>query len=171
MPRPTSAERFDADDVARLRAALGRIARQLDRQTRGASLTRAQASVLATLECRGPLRPGELADIEGVHPTMLSRIVGKLTDAGLVERAADPSDARAALVAVTETGGELHRSLRAERTRLLAQHLATLPDTESTRLMSALTALEELGASLMRKPSSSPQPSPHSSPTPQEQQR
>lgn len=154
-------DRFDEDDVARLRAALGRIARQLDRQTRGSRITRAEASVLGTLECRGPLRPGELAEIEGVHPTMLSRIVGKLTDAGLVERAADPGDARAALVAVTDAGGELHRSLRAERTRLLTLHLATLPDPESARLMSALTALEELATSLTRTPS----------PTPQEHQR
>lgn len=150
-------DRFDADDVTRLRAALGRIARQLDRQTRGSGLTRAEASALATLECRGPLRPGELAEVEGVHPTMLSRIVGKLTDAGLVERTPDPGDARAVLVAVTAAGGELHRSLRAERTRLLAEHLATLSDPESARLMSALTALEALAATL--------------SPTPQEHHR
>ncbi|MGI5126362.1 MarR family winged helix-turn-helix transcriptional regulator [Pseudonocardia sp. CA-107938] len=141
-------DRFDADDVARLRAALARIARQLDRQTRGASLTRTSASVLATLARRGPLRPGELADIEGVHQTMLSRMVGRLTELGLVERTPDPADARAVLVAVTEAGGELDRRLRAERTRLLAEHLAALSDTDATRLMSALPALEALAAAL-----------------------
>ena len=59
-------DRFDADDVARLRHALGRISRQLDRQTRGATLTRASATALATLAIRGPLRPGELAELEDV---------------------------------------------------------------------------------------------------------
>jgi DNA-binding MarR family transcriptional regulator len=103
---------------------------------------------LATLARRGPLRPGELADIEGVHQTMLSRILAKLTETGLVERTPDPTDARAALIAVTDKGAELDSRLRAERTRLLAQHLAELPDPESARLMSALTALEALASAL-----------------------
>jgi DNA-binding MarR family transcriptional regulator len=142
-------DRFDAEDVARLRAALARIARQLDRQTRGATLTYAAGSALAALAKRGPLRSGELAELEGVHQTMLSRIVGKLTDAGLVERTPDPADARAALICVTDAGRELDARLRAERTRLLAEHLAALPDAESARLMSALTALEALAATLL----------------------
>jgi DNA-binding MarR family transcriptional regulator len=165
-------ERFDTEDVARLRAALARIARQLDRQTRGASLTRASATALATLAKRGPLRPGELADLEGVHQTMLSRILAKLTEAGLVERTPDPTDARAALIAVTEKGAELDSRLRAERTRLLAQHLAGLPDAESARLISALTALEALASAL--SPSSPDPPRPPSSafhPPQQEQHR
>src|SRR3954453_16834873 len=94
-------ERFDAEDVARVRAALTRIARQLDRQTRGATLTRASATALATLARRAPLRPGELADLEGVHQTMVSRILAKLTEAGLVERTPDPTDPRDWLLAVT----------------------------------------------------------------------
>jgi len=151
-------ERFDADDVARLRAALARIARQLDRQTRGATLTRASATALATLANRGPLRSGELAEIEGVHQTMLSRIISKLTEAGLVERTPDPADARAALIAVTAEGAELDRRLRAERTRLLAQHLANLPDSESARLMSALTALEALASALLPARTEPPRP-------------
>ncbi|SHK68985.1 DNA-binding transcriptional regulator, MarR family [Pseudonocardia thermophila] len=145
-------ERFDSDDVNRLRTALARIARRLDRQTRRATLTHTELSVLATLECRGPLRAGELAEIEGVNQTMLSRIVGKLAEAGLVERTPDPADARAVLLAVTPAGGDLHRRLRAERTRLLAEHLATLPDTETTRLMAALPALEALATALATTP-------------------
>ena len=142
-------ERFDGDDVARLRIALARIARQLDRQTRGSSLTKAESSVIATLERIGPLRVSELADVEGVNPTMLSRMVGKLEDAGMVRRSADPQDGRAALVTVTPAGSELQRRLRAERTRLLADRIATMPDTESARLMSALPALEALADALV----------------------
>jgi DNA-binding MarR family transcriptional regulator len=162
-------DRFDADDVARLRAALARIARQLDRQTRGATLTRASATALATLARRGPLRPGELADLEGVHQTMLSRILAKLTEAGLVERTPDPTDARAALIAVTEKGAELDSRLRAERTRLLAQHLANLPDSESARLMSALTALEALASALFTGSPQPPRPSSPAIPLPQQE--
>ena len=95
---------IDADDVARLRIALARIARVLDRQSRGHTLTGTQASVLATAARLGPVRITELAEIEGINPTMLSRIVGKLEDAGLLHRRADPDDRRAALVEPTDRG-------------------------------------------------------------------
>ena len=119
---------LDAEDVARLRIALTRITRVLDRQSRGRTLTGTQASVLATAARLGPVRITELAEIEGINPTMLSRIVGKLEDAGLLHRRPDPDDRRAALVEPTDAGRELQRRVREERTRLLAEHLADLPD-------------------------------------------
>src|ERR1700712_4845288 len=118
----------DADDVARLRIALARVARALDRQTRGHELTRTQASVLATAARLGPLRITELAEIEGVNPTMLSRIVAKLEDAGSLHCGPEPEDRRAALVEPTAEGRALQQRLRDERTRLLAEHLAGLPE-------------------------------------------
>ncbi|MFC4946306.1 MarR family winged helix-turn-helix transcriptional regulator [Pseudonocardia sp. GCM10023141] len=145
-------DRFDEDDVARLRIALARIARQLDRQTRGDSLTRTQASTLATVNHNGPLRISELADLEGVNPTMLSRIVAKLEDRGLLVRSPDPADGRAARVETTPEGRELTLRLRAERTRLLAERLATMPDTGATPLLAALPALEALAAALQKPP-------------------
>ncbi|WP_232661515.1 MarR family winged helix-turn-helix transcriptional regulator [Pseudonocardia sp. TRM90224] len=139
---------FDEEDVARLRIALARIARQLDRQTRGETFSRAQTSVLATVGRIGPLRISELADIEGLNPTMLSRIVGKLEDAGLLLRRPDPDDRRAAFVETTEAGKELHMRLRAERTRLLSEHLTGLSDAEAAQLLAALSALESLATTL-----------------------
>ena len=118
---------IDADDVARLRIALARIARVLDRQSRGHTLTGTQASVLATAARLGPVRITELAEIEGINPTMMSRIVGKLEDAGLLHRRADPDDRRAALVEPTTAGRELQRHVREERTRLLAEQARRAP--------------------------------------------
>lgn len=142
-------DRFDADDVARLRVALARIARQLDRQSRDDVLTRTQVSALATVARLGPMRISELAEIEGVNPTMLSRIVGKLEDAGLLRRRPDPTDGRAARVEVTDAGADLHERLRAERTRLLAGRLAALPDAHAAELLAALPALESLARQLV----------------------
>lgn len=142
-------DRFDAEDVARLRIALAHIARQLDRQSRGAELTRTQASVLATVARRGPMRISELADVEGVNPTMLSRIVGKLEDTGLLRRRPDPDDKRAARVEATAAGEDLHHRLRDERTRLLAVRLASMPDADSAALLGALPALESLADALL----------------------
>src|SRR5215204_6344568 len=110
---------FDDEDVTRLRIALARIARLLDRQSRGQELTGTQASVLGTVARRGPLRISELAEREGINPTMLSRIVGKLEQALLLQRRPDPEDGRAARVQVTEAGAELNRRQRAQRTRVL----------------------------------------------------
>ena len=139
---------IDGEDVARLRIVLARIARALDRQSRGHTLTGTQASVLATAARLGPVRITELAEIEGINPTMMSRIVGKLEDAGLLHRRADPEDRRAALVEPTTTGRELQRHVREERTRLLAEHLATLPARHSDGLLDALPHLEALATAL-----------------------
>jgi DNA-binding MarR family transcriptional regulator len=139
---------FDAEDVARLRIALGRISRFLDRQSRGDRLTRTQASVLASVVRLGPIRLSELADIEGVNPTMLSRIVAKLEDAGLLRRRPDPADGRAVLVEATDLGRTEQRRLRAERTELLTARLAALPSAQATELLAALPALESLADEL-----------------------
>ncbi len=92
---------FDDDEAARLRVALARIARQLNRQVPNDGLNRSQLSVLGTTVRLGPLGIGRLADIEGINPTMLSRIVGKLDTAGLIRRIPDPDDGRAATVEAT----------------------------------------------------------------------
>jgi Transcriptional regulators len=143
---------FDDEHVARLRVTLARIARVLDRQTRGDALTRTQTSVLATVARHGPVRLSELADIEGVNPTMLSRIVAKLDDAGLLSRRPDPDDGRASLVAVTDAGHDLHERLRSERTRLLTARLAAMPATRAAELLAALPALESLADQLAARP-------------------
>ncbi len=140
---------LDAEDVARLRVALARIARALDRQSRGHALTRTQASVLGTAARLGPIRISELAEIEGINPTMLSRIVAKLEDEGLLQRHADPDDRRAALVEPTAEGRALQERLRDERTRLLAEHLAALPQEHAAELLAALPSIEALAAALV----------------------
>jgi DNA-binding MarR family transcriptional regulator len=143
---------MDAEDVARLRVALGRISRLLDRQSRGQELTRTQASVLATVARRGPLRLSELAECEGVNPTMLSRIVAKLEQAGLLLRSPDPDDGRAARVELTAEGIELNQRQRAERTELLTARLAALPGARAAELLAALPALEALADELAERP-------------------
>jgi len=139
---------FDGEDVTRLRIALARISRLLDRQSRGRELTRTQSSVLATVGRRGPLRLSELAESEGLNPTMLSRIVAKLEQAGLLHRSPDPDDGRAARVELTPEGIELNRRQRAERTQLLTDRLAALPGSRAAELLAALPALESLADEL-----------------------
>lgn len=136
--------RVDVEDVARLRIALARTARWLDRNSATDGLSRTQLSVLGSTARRGPLGLGELAEIEGINPTMLSRIVSKLDDAGYLQRLTDAADRRAAHVQVTEAGRRLHLRHRAERTALLSERLAGLPAEQRSALLAAVPALEAL---------------------------
>ena len=90
MPAPAD------DEVTRLRVALARIARSVDRAVSGDGLTRTQLSVLGTVARLGPIAAGELADVEGLNPTMLSRLIGKLEVAGLLaqRKATQPTTKR-----------------------------------------------------------------------------
>ncbi len=154
--------RFDGADVDRLRIALGRIARQVDRQVSGDGMTRSQLSVLATIARHGPLGLGELADIEGLNPTMLSRVLGKLEASGLVSRSTSEADRRAVRVQTTAAGRALQQRLRRQRSQLFAARLTGLPDEQATNLLAALPALETLAEQLTRS-----QPAPAAQKTPQ----
>lgn len=134
----------DDETVARLRMTLGRISRLLDRQSSGSGLTRTQLSVLSSVARLGPLRAGDLAEVEGLNPTLLSRVIGKLADAGFVRKKVDPKDARAWLIEITPSGAKEHQRIRAERGRLLRVGLESLPPHEAQHLREALPALEAL---------------------------
>jgi len=77
---------MDEDGVIRLRRVISKLARQLNASSTDAGLTPSQASVLGLIVVRGPLSLGELADLEGLNPTMLSRVVSKLQAMGLIDR-------------------------------------------------------------------------------------
>jgi DNA-binding MarR family transcriptional regulator len=136
---------FDEQTAARLRGALGALARQLRRTAAGAGLTPTELSVLATVTRSGRLRLTELAAIEGVNPTMLSRIAAKLAERGLIVREPDADDRRAARVEATPDGRERYREIQAERTASLVAHVRELPEGQAAALVAALPALEALG--------------------------
>lgn len=139
----------EVDEVTRLRVALVRTTRWLERQSQtegapGSELSRTQLSVLGAVVRCGPVRLGALAEVEGVNPTMLSRVVAKLEDAGLLARTTDAHDRRVATVTATDRGREQHLAMRAARARLLAARLDELDPDDRAHLAAALPALEAL---------------------------
>jgi DNA-binding MarR family transcriptional regulator len=138
----------DAETVDRLRSALTRISRRIDRQISTGGLTSTQLSVLASVVNRGPIGLGELADVEGINPTMLSRVVGKLEEAELIQRQIDAVDRRAVRVVATTAGTKLRKRVLAERSALLADRLARLPADTIEVVVVAIPALEALVAEL-----------------------
>src|SRR5687767_5980028 len=86
--------------AARLRLAIGRTARRL-RQEAGADLGPSQMAALATIERHGPLAPSELAKRERIRRPTVTRILGRLEEAGLIDRLRDPTDGRASILSVS----------------------------------------------------------------------
>jgi DNA-binding MarR family transcriptional regulator len=137
-----------SDFPARLRRAVGRLSRRLRQTQAGAELTPSQYEVLVTLVQHSPLRHAELAALEGLNPTMLSRVVGKLETRGLATRLADDADGRVVHVGVTKEGRDLVARVRKERSDVLRAALGTLSDGDVRALEAALPALEVLAESL-----------------------
>jgi DNA-binding MarR family transcriptional regulator len=135
---------MDAELVARLRGVIARLARQFNETSTGEGLTPTQYSVLTLVRVRGPLGLAELTDLEGLNPTMLSRIVKVLDERGLIRRMPDPSDMRAARVEVTPAGEQVHERVRQQRTRVLSECLERLPPVTAELLLAAVPAMEAL---------------------------
>lgn len=148
---PKTDVEVDADVAARLRAIVGKMSRRLNATARGAGLTTSQLSALGVIARTGPIRLSDLAEAEHMNPTMLSRVVGALVDAGLVRRRVDPDDRRAGLVEVTAVGRRTHDRLRAERGRIIADGLASIDPGERAVVEAALPALEALVTAMRRQ--------------------
>lgn len=145
----TEGTRFENDEIARLRVTFGKIARRVDRRSSGEEgLTRTQFSLLSTVARHEEIGVREIAEIEGLNPTMLSRMLGKLEDAGLLARSPDPGDKRVVRARITDAGRERFLHLREIRTALFAENLAVLSDEHSDAIRRALPALEALAESM-----------------------
>jgi DNA-binding MarR family transcriptional regulator len=143
----------DAENVTRLRRVIGRLARLLNAAPVSENLTPTQASVLGIVAHRGPIGMADLAEIEGLNPTMLSRVVAKLVDDGLVNRLPNPADQRAVQLEATDGGREVHARIIASRTATVAQILDALSPDVTEALLGALPALEALAEGLRTKKS------------------
>lgn len=80
---------FLMNDTARL------FRRAFNTRARESGMTALQWRLLIYLRRNQGIRQGPLADLIEVEPITLSRMLDRLTQAGLVERRADPADRRA----------------------------------------------------------------------------
>jgi DNA-binding MarR family transcriptional regulator len=139
---------MDTELVARLRSVIPRLARVLNDTSTGEDLTPTQYSVLSLVRGRGPLGLTELTELEGLNPTMLSRVVKALDERGLIRRMQDPGDLRAARVAATPEGERVHERVRDQRTKVLSECLHDLPPQTTAKLLAAVPDLEALAGAL-----------------------
>lgn len=96
-------------DVHAMVAALFRLTAGMQRARRERKAA-GTLSLLQLIAGRPAIRPSDLADLQGVHPSLVTRQVRELEDAGQIRVAADPADGRSCLVTLTPAGaGELQR--------------------------------------------------------------
>jgi DNA-binding MarR family transcriptional regulator len=129
--------------AVRLRLAITRTSRRL-RQEAGSTLSPSQSSALASIDRHGPLTPSELADRERIQRPTVTRLLVRLEAAGLIARAADPTDGRSSLITVTPAGRDLLNELRLRKDAFLARRLGELDAEERATLGRAATILERL---------------------------
>src|SRR5687768_16687964 len=140
----TIASKQDSAELpARLRLSIARMARRM-RQEAGDELSPSMTAALATIERHGPLAPSRLAELERIKRPTVTRVLQRLEEEGLVERSADPTDRRSAVVCVTREGTALLKKLRSRKNAYLAKRLRELPDEDIQALERAAGVLESL---------------------------
>lgn len=87
----------------------------------------------------GPVRPTALAVLLEVDLSVVSRQVKSLEDVGFVQRAADPADARAALVSATAAGVAAFEQTKRQRTEVLDEVLTDWTAEDRVNLGRLLT--------------------------------
>ena len=119
--------------------------------------------LLGRLVVAGPMRPSALAALVGLDLSTVSRHIGTLEAAGLVERAADPADRRAHLLRATPDGEALLQRLREHRRERMERVVGCWPDTDRRelarllhRLNADLAAAEDLAVPSRPRPRRTP---------------
>jgi DNA-binding MarR family transcriptional regulator len=141
----------DAGLASALRISVSRLARRLraERTAHGLQpeLSDTQLGALATLERKGAMTPGELAEHEKVQPPSMTRVIAVLEQSGLVMRAAHATDKRQVVLTVSDEGRELVHQSRRLREAWLARRLRELTPQEKAKLRAAAPILEKLSQS------------------------
>lgn len=101
-------------------------------------MTVAQAATLETLRLAGPLRMGELGRRLGITPSTLTRNLERLQDAGLLRRAADAADGRAARIELTAAGRRQADRLEGQEEWFAREILERIPAERRAAVLESL---------------------------------
>ncbi|CAI9409115.1 MULTISPECIES: MarR family winged helix-turn-helix transcriptional regulator [Aestuariimicrobium] len=129
-----------ADEVLRAVARINRWASS--RST--FELPTAQARLLGHIDDLQPVRVTTLAAADHSSQPGVTAQVNRLQEAGLVERVADDTDARASLLRLTSKGAQSLARTRHQRARTLAPLLDELPPDQLDDLRRGLAVLTDL---------------------------
>lgn len=104
----------------------------------------AQARLLSTIEDRGEARISDLAELDHCSQPTMTTQVRRLEDAGLVTRTADPGDARAVLIRITDKGVDVLAQARIDRAAVIDPLLGQLTPEERSALGTAVGVMRRM---------------------------
>ena len=139
MTNPSAPENVLCLLFSRITAAL-RIAIEHDLAEFG--VTAHQWPVLLLTHSGRASRPSEIATLIGIDRGAVTRLVDRLEEKGLVTRADDPGDLRAARILLTERGATLVPLLQSIVNARYEATLAHLEPADRERMMAMLTRLD-----------------------------
>jgi DNA-binding MarR family transcriptional regulator len=96
------------------------------------------------LHGRGPIRAGELATLCGTTPSAMSEVIEGLVEDGHVRRVDDPTDRRAVIVELTDTGEAELQRVGDLMTAELVKRLDRLTSEQRTRVRTAISDLSDI---------------------------
>jgi DNA-binding MarR family transcriptional regulator len=138
--------------AVKLEKVLGRIGRGLRYRTRAVrdalEVTHSEGELLRLLGRQPGIRVHDAASELGVASNSVSTLVKQLARAGLVERAADPLDGRAASLRLTPLAEEWSRRVGNAREGAIARALESLDDADRALLEAAVPAMKHLAEAI-----------------------
>jgi DNA-binding MarR family transcriptional regulator len=133
---------LDATELAnRLRPVLLKLNRELRREIHSLGVTGGQVGLLVQIKMRPGIGMRELASIERMSVPGMSKFIGRLEEAGLVQRAAVAGDQRRVGLSLTPAGHKVLRSVKSKRTAWLAARLRRLEPEQLEAIDAAIEPL------------------------------
>jgi DNA-binding MarR family transcriptional regulator len=123
-----------------------RMVRWVPKENGGFNISLAAARLLARLHDNGPTRISELAVAERCSQPTITNHVKRLEAAHLVDRAADPRDARAWMIKLTKKGNQQLTLMRNSIGTSLEPYLATMSKRDLKALRDGVDAMHRLMA-------------------------
>ena len=139
------AETLDTTALAnRLRPVLLKLNRELRREIHSLGVTGVQATLLIQVKLTPGIGVRELASRERMSVPGMSKFVGRLEEAGMIERAPVPGDRRRVGLVVTPAGHRVLRSVKSRRTAWLSERLSHLDSEQLEAIDAAVEPLMHL---------------------------
>src|SRR6476469_3634327 len=135
----------DTTEIAnQLRPVLLKLNRELRREIHSLGVTGGQVSLLVQIKTRPGIGMRELASVERMSVPGMSKLVAKLEEAGLVQRAPVEGDQRRVGLSLTQAGHKVLRSVQSKRTAWLAARLRQREPEQLEALEAAIEPLAHL---------------------------
>ena len=142
-PPERASDRRLAELILDLMPLMGRFMTEALREQDAPSLERMR---LITRVANGPIRAGELAQSCLLSAATVSQLVESLVQDGYLRREEDPTDRRAVVIDLTESGTREYHRVRAALGRRIVQRLSELTAERRARLALAFTDLHDVFA-------------------------